>query len=861
MLLTWINVEPQNVQELLWYLHVSPPQFPNQPGLMVHYVNVTQTKVTLQNVTPKPSEDAIKNSSPWNAPRDLALQPTTQKAKQSSVFSPQPPPAPGNRPPEGTKQQQQQQALTPKSKDEVTKPVRPPPPVTIAESSVPSLFALVIGINNYQDQAISNLGGAAADANAFSSLLKDIYRVPAERIRNLRNEEATRQAILQAIEDLAESPTITNRDPIVIYYAGHGGEADSPFASPTGTKKEKIQFLIPHDFVANGSSTQEGQGIFDLTLSRLLSRIAEKKSDNITVIFDSCHSGSGTRTDKRDETLALRGVELPPTYAIPASIIKPELASDKRATVAAKGYEKKGLQSHVLLAACRQGQTAKERQSSGAFTSQLIPLLREEGLDRITYKEIIKRLPELPGGQDPQCEGVNDGRVIFDGKVATPRRALYNVRSATTKTGAAASKLKYILEAGEAHGVTKGAEFAVYSDQKMKHLIGSLKAEEVTPFNTRCSARDGSSFELPQPVYAILIRLGEQQDLRLFIEPCNEFLTLFMRIGQEMQRSDADSCKRSFRLLNDVREGCDLALVLKDNGCIQFNILDPICQRYGLYTMPFYNITTDEPDHLLTILRSAADFYWNLRHSNKEGKLMKGKVTANVKPGEPAKNFIELECFKLVDSGRVTVNFDDILEPEEDGRNNLNVEGTINIDVDEEANYGFRIKNNSNVPLFAALFYFDASDLSVVPYYMPPVARGGETDYSLPAGGSLDVGFGDSGTTPFYYRLRNSQSVDVGFLKLYVSTEYIDYSQIVQETPFVPERQTSPRETKKRYLWDSMLVPIVQRGADTDTRCFRLGLNAGISANLSAGVEVGGYGGNGGFNAGFNANFGLGFGF
>ncbi|KAK1215771.1 hypothetical protein PQX77_021609 [Marasmius sp. AFHP31] len=720
MHLDWINVETQNVQEVLWYLHESPPGSP------------------------------------------------------------------------------------PKS-------VRPPPEVTVVERPVPSLFALIIGINDYQDPDLNNLKGCVPDANEFESLLKDVYRVPSERIKNLRNEQATRQAILHAIEDLADSPKISARDPIVIFYAGHGGEYKLP---ATG---KMIQFLFPYDFVKNGTDNQEGQGIFDITLSRLLTKIAEKKSDNITVILDSCHSGSGTREDERDETFAVRGVELPSTYTIPASIVEEELASEGegRDDTPASGAEMMGLRSHILLAACKHGQTAKERGGHGDFSSQLIPLLREDGLDQITYKDIINRLQPLPDNQNPQCEGVNDGRIIFDGKVAAPRRPLYNIRS----VGSSASKFDFVVEAGEAHGVTKGAEFTVYSNQRMKpeHLVGRVRTVQITPFNTGCSSLDGSYLEIPKPAYAILTRLGEQQDLRLYVEQREEFLPLLKRIKEEMERSNEDSYKRSFSLPNSPEEGCDLALSLKDDGYVQFDIKDPTCLRYGVRTMPFNNISPNDPDYLLIILQSAADFYWNLHHSNKEGKLAKGKVVS-LKPGEPEKNIIELECLKLVPSGDLTPDLDDVYTPEQGGQN-LNVQGTIDIDVVEDAKYGFRIKNNSNVPLFAALFSFVINDCSVVSYYMPPAARDGETDFSIPAGESLDIGWGDSGTIPRSYKLRKGRTLDVCFLKLYVSTEYIDFSQVAQETPFVENRDdVRTPGTKKRYLWDSMLVNVIQRDPNANVQ-------------------------------------------
>ncbi|KAL0563710.1 hypothetical protein V5O48_018353, partial [Marasmius crinis-equi] len=203
-----------------------------------------------------------------------------------------------------------------------------PLPITVVERpSSPSLFALIIGINIYNDDEIRNLNGAAADADAFSSLLVEVYRVPAERIVNMHDQEATREKILGAIQDLADNPVIGVSDPMVIYYAGHSAEVDSPL----GTAR-KMQMLIPHDFVANGPAITQGQGIFDHTLSRLLSEIVKKKSDNITVIFDSCYSGSGIRKDEQDETFSVRGLELSANYTISPSMFEPELASLKRSS-------------------------------------------------------------------------------------------------------------------------------------------------------------------------------------------------------------------------------------------------------------------------------------------------------------------------------------------------------------------------------------------------------------------------------------------------------------------------------------------------------------------------------------------------
>ncbi|THU79034.1 hypothetical protein K435DRAFT_973293 [Dendrothele bispora CBS 962.96] len=780
MYLHWVQTDVITVVDLLWYLLEAPP-----PQYRYCYQHLYLCELSAQTSQPN----------------------VLEQSDQSGVAQPVP------------------------EKPATTEKPAPPPQVTVVEkpSEAAGLFALIIGIDNYQDPDVPDLHGAVADADAMKDFLITDLRIPAARIVNLRNEEANRNAMIDALENLAENPAIGSQDPILIFYAGHGGEAPAPKGWATSTADNTIQMLIPHDFNQEGSGDINGQGLFDITLSRILENIAKAKSDNISVIFDCCHSGSGTR-DPRDETFAVRGVELPKNYTIPLNVLKSE--SESRATVVAKGFEKSGLRSHVLLAACMSGQTAKERHQRGAFTYQLLELLKEQGVDRLTYKDVVMRLPDLPL-QNPQCEGDNQTRTLFNAKVISPYRALFTIRAASSGPG------QYILDAGEAHGITNRTQFAVYKDRKMKELLGSVIAWEVTAFNTRCTTT-GDNFTLPETAYALQTHVGESQDIRLFVEANDGFLDLFVRIAKEMQLTNAG--KRSFRLVNTPNDEPDLAISAK-NGFVQFHVMEQTCRDNGLTMMPFKDIRVQDTDLLITILHSAADFYWNLHHSNKQGVLSK-RVT--------------LECLKLIESAEVDENFDPILVPQraENGQQvNLNVGGTIIIDVEEPAKYGFRINNPSDIPLYAALFYFDVSDLSVEPFYLPGTALGGKADISIPANGSLSISFGDSGTVPREFFLRDNQDVDVGFLKLYLSTQYVDCSGVAQPSPFQEQRATKP-SVKKRYLWDSITIPVIQQKGASSGRCFKLGVNAGFNT----GVYAGGYGGCAGFGGGISANLGVNFG-
>ena len=65
---------------------------------------------------------------------------------------------------------------------------------------------------------------------------------------------------------------------------------------------------------------------------------------------------------------------------------------------------------------------------------------------------------------------------------------------------------------------------------------------------------------------------------------------------------------------------------------------------------------------------------------------------------------------------------------------------------------------------------------------------------------------------PYTFFLRKNQSVDIGFLKLYLSTEFVDYSSIAQVSPFQENRGIcQPTQLKKRDFWDTLTIMVVQK--------------------------------------------------
>ena len=100
--------------------------------------------------------------------------------------------------------------------------------------------------------------------------------------------------------------------------------------------------------------------------------------------------------------------------------------------------------------------------------------------------------------------------------------------------------------------------------------------------------------------------------------------------------------------------------------------------------------------------------------------------------------------------------------------------------------------------------------LSPASYYQPPTS-GAEVDPPLLPNSSLTIGYGAGGGVPYCYFLRENQDIDIGHLKLFLSTEYIDLSHVPQRSPFVPHRDIGPVTDKTTSTWDTILIPIIQR--------------------------------------------------
>jgi len=189
--------------------------------------------------------------------------------------------------------------------------------------------ALLIGINKYQQ--LPWLSGSRNDVMAIQDLLIRRFQFPPENIKTLFDEAATRQAILDALDDFIAS-TGPN-DTILIHYSGHGSQVQDLDGDETDGLDETI---CPHD-----ARTANVPDITDDELGRILGRLNVASA---VVILDSCHSGTALRTAIAD----IRSRSVPPDERI-------ELYSDDR--IVSRGVvPAPGTEPYVLFSAAASDQ-------------------------------------------------------------------------------------------------------------------------------------------------------------------------------------------------------------------------------------------------------------------------------------------------------------------------------------------------------------------------------------------------------------------------------------------------------------------------------------------------------------------------
>lgn len=302
--------------------------------------------------------------------------------------------------------------------------------------------AILFGINNYK--SISHLRGCENDLEDVRGLLVDSFGFEKRNVKSYSNEKVVQSAIAKGFDWLAEGTGPGDR--LVFHFSGHGS-----YTTSTSSDKDVDELLCLYDM----DWSDEQSFIRDTDLGKLTGKVST--GARLTVILDSCHSGTGTRgfasnmralertTPKTGLVIVqdtanrlarqrgaandhaqgieraaagtmrlLRQEETPPVYARfvePPAKIQQTVQRAAARRVRALGESMRATLNHQLLAAAGEKQTAAdayiEGSFRGAFSFFLCDTARTQSTDSFAaiMQRATQRIKADGFGQDPQIEG------------------------------------------------------------------------------------------------------------------------------------------------------------------------------------------------------------------------------------------------------------------------------------------------------------------------------------------------------------------------------------------------------------------------------------------------------------------------
>jgi hypothetical protein len=193
--------------------------------------------------------------------------------------------------------------------------------------------------------------------------------------------DATYDAILGSYDDLIAGTQAD--DAVVVYYSGHGGRSPNRSAGEDPSAPTWLQYILPTDI--DDRSGGRFRGILAEELSELQRRLTER-SQNVTTIFDCCHSARMFR----DPNLVPKADD---SRGFPWEAVE---ARWKQVAQRATGRLGDVNPYAVQVVACEPDQSAYEFANSsiggahGALTAELVSVLRRPDALQLTWREVIE---------------------------------------------------------------------------------------------------------------------------------------------------------------------------------------------------------------------------------------------------------------------------------------------------------------------------------------------------------------------------------------------------------------------------------------------------------------------------------------
>ncbi|MBV9387204.1 MAG: caspase family protein [Chroococcidiopsidaceae cyanobacterium CP_BM_ER_R8_30] len=236
----------------------------------------------------------------------------------------------------------------------------------LAQGTPGRKLALLVGINGYQAADVAALKGCITDTQMQQELLVNRFGFNPKDIlilTDLTKEKPTRQVILTAFEEHLIKQAQPG-DIVVFHFSGHGSRVKDIDCDAADCLNST---LVPSDY---SLPDREGQ-VQDIMGHTLFLLMKALKTDNVTVVLDSCYSGGGKRGNV---IVRSREIKDSPFRPLPAEIEYQQqwLSKLKLSEAEFKQQRKTGIARGVVITSAKHNQEAADAPFSdfyaGAFT-------------------------------------------------------------------------------------------------------------------------------------------------------------------------------------------------------------------------------------------------------------------------------------------------------------------------------------------------------------------------------------------------------------------------------------------------------------------------------------------------------------
>ena len=254
--------------------------------------------------------------------------------------------------------------------------------------------AVLVGVNRYRIPG-SDLRGCVPDVKNMSRLIQGQYGFDAGDITMLTDFDATKKAMEEAITGMVKGAK--RGDVLLLHFSGHGSNVPDDNDEEADNRDE---ILCPTDLDWYDPFRDDWlRNVFD-GLSAGVS---------LTMISDSCHSGTVTRAIEPPDAPLLERY-LPSPWDLATVESGRDLTATTRGTLHKATEEERKARDivpvdipEVLISGCRADQTSADAHISGgyagALTYHLVEALTEAGTP-LSYREL----------HDQTCEKLKRGR-------------------------------------------------------------------------------------------------------------------------------------------------------------------------------------------------------------------------------------------------------------------------------------------------------------------------------------------------------------------------------------------------------------------------------------------------------------------